>query len=258
MRDGVKLFTQVYTPKDVSTKYPIMLKRTPYGIGNYGADNFRSSLGPSVDFTEEGYIFVYQDVRGKYKSEGVFYHHLAYKAVKKSPKDTDESSDTYDMIEWLLKNIPGHNGRVGQWGISYAGWETVMGMIDAHPALKACSPQGSPADQFIGDDYYHNGAFRLMYAFDWTWRHARVRTGPTEIVTKPFEYGTPDGYRFFLELGPVSNVNRKLFHNQIPTWNEFVNHGTYDEYWQSKNVLKDLKNIRQPILNVVGWFDAED
>ncbi|MBA7656649.1 Cocaine esterase [subsurface metagenome] len=258
MRDGVKLFTQVYTPREASEEYPIMLTRTPYSIGSYGADNFRSSLGPSVDFTKEGYIFVYQDVRGKFKSEGVFHHHAVYKAVKESPKDTDESSDTYDTIEWLLKNIPNHNRRVGQWGISYAGWATAMGMIDAHPALKASSPQGSPADQFIGDDYYHNGAFRLMYAFEWTSRHARISTGPTETKTKPFAYGTPDGYNFFLELGPVSNVNKKLFHNQIPTWNEFVNHGTYDEYWQSKNLLKDLKDIRHPVLNVVGWFDAED
>ncbi len=258
MRDGVELFTQVYIPKDTSKRYPIMLNRTPYSIGSYGTDNFRSFLGPSVDFTQEGYIFVYQDVRGRFKSEGVFYHHVVYKRVKNSPRDNDESSDTYDTIGWLLKNIPNHNGRVGQWGISYAGWETAMGMIDAHPALRASSPQGAPADQFIGDDYYHNGAFRLMYAFEWTSKNARIRMGPTEIKAKQFKYGTSDGYKFFLELGPVSNVNKKFFHNQIPTWNDFVNHGTYDEYWQSKNLLKDLNNIRHPVLNVVGWFDAED
>jgi len=135
---------------------------------------------------------------------------------------------------------------------------TAMGMIDTHPALRAASPQASPADQFIGDDYHHYGAFRLMYAFDWLSSNARVRVSPTEVRTRPFEYGTEDGYRFFLELGPISNVNKQLFNSEIPTWNDFMDHGTYDEYWQSKNVLKDLHDIGPAVLNVVGWFDAED
>jgi putative CocE/NonD family hydrolase len=133
-----------------------------------------------------------------------------------------------------------------------------MGMIDAHPALAAASPQASPGDQFIGDDYHHNGAFRLMYAFGWTSRNARIRSGPTESRTEPFRFGTPDGYRFFLELGPLSNVNKRYFQDQVPTWNEFVQHPDYDEYWQGKNVMKDLKNIDFAVLNVIGWFDAED
>lgn len=258
MRDGIRLFTEVYVPKDNSQDYPILLKRTPYGLGTYGPDRYKSSLGPSAGFTREGYIFVYQDIRGKFRSEGLFEHHRPYIRNKSSPLDTDDASDAYDTIEWLLENIPGPNGRVGQWGISYAGWLAVMGMIEPHPALKASSPQASPADQYIGDDYYHNGAFRLMYGFDWTWQCAQVREGPTEREIGEYEYGTPDGYRFFLDLGPISNVNDKCFYGRIPMWNELIEHWTYDEYWQAKNLLKDLNNIPHPVLNVAGWFDAED
>ncbi len=258
MRDGVKLFSQVYAPRDTSRTYPILLTRTPYSIRPYGEDAYRSVIGPSLAFGDAGYIVVYQDVRGKFQSEGQFHHHVVYKAEKKSPEDVDESSDAYDTIDWLLANVSNHNGRVGLWGISYGGWQTAMGMIDAHPALKASSPQGSPADQFIGDDYFHHGAFRLMYAFGWTSSNARIRVGPSTEETKPFEFPTPDGYRFFLELGPVANVNKKFFNDQVPTWNEFVHHGTYDEYWQSKNVLKDIGRVNHPVLNVASWFDAED
>jgi putative CocE/NonD family hydrolase len=258
MRDGVRLFTEVYVPKDDSKDYPILLKRTPYGLGTYGPDRYKPTLGPSAGFAREGYIFVYQDIRGKFRSDGIFEHHRRYIRNKASPRDTDEASDAYDTIEWLLEHIPGHNGRVGQWGISYAGWLAVMGMIEPHPALRASSPQASPADQYIGDDYYHNGAFRLMYAFDWTWQCAQVREGPTEREIGEYEYGTPDGYRFFLDLGPLSNVNDRCFYGRIPMWNELIQHWTYDEYWQDKNVLKNLKNVLHPVLNVVGWFDAED
>jgi len=252
MRDGIKIYTQVYSPKDLSMTYPMMVSRTPYGVGHYGPDEFRSSLGPSLDFTKEGYIFVYQDVRGKGHSEGDFFHHPVYIKEKKDSRDIDESSDMVDTIEWLLEHIPNHNGRVGQWGISYGGWETAMGMIDAHPAIKASSPQGTPGDQFIGDDYHHYGAFRLVYAFGWTAGNARRRGTQRVTIDKD------DAYDFFLELGPISNVNKNLFKDQVPTWNEFMEHGTYDEYWHSKNVMKDMKNIDHPVLNVVGWFDAED
>ncbi len=258
MRDGVKLFTQVYTPKDQSQKYPILLFRTPYSIRYYGEDVYRPSLGPNELYAGEGFIFVYQDVRGKFKSEGKFIVMKPHKTVKSTLKDTDESSDTYDSIEWMLKNIPNHNGRVGQWGISYPGWQTVMGMIDAHPAMKASLPQASPADMWIGDDFHHNGAFRLMYTFGWLSWNARSRTGPSESRAKGFDYGTPDGYNFFLELGPVSNVDKLHFHNSVPTWNEYMEHGNYDAYWQEQNVLQYLNNITHPILNVAGWFDAED
>jgi len=177
---------------------------------------------------------------------------------KQGPKDTDEPSDTYDAIEWVLQNIGNHNGRVGQWGISYPGWQTVMGMIEAHPALKASSPQASPSDMWIGDDFHHNGAFRLMYTFSWLRGNAVIRTGPTERRGAGFSYGTPDGYKFFLELGPVSNVDELYFHKQVPTWNEYMEHGDYDAYWQKQDVLQHLHNIDHAILNVAGWFDAED
>ena len=258
MRDGVKLFTQVYTPKGQSQKYPFLLFRTPYSVRYYGADNYCSVLGTNKSYAEEGFIFVYQDVRGKFKSEGVFIVIKPHKTVKQSPRDTDESSDTYDTIKWLLKNIPNHNGRVGQWGISYPGYETVMGMIDAHPALKASSPQASPSDMWIGDDFHHNGAFRLMYTFGWLARDAQARSKTSTERPKPFDFGTPDGYNFFLELGTVTNVDKLYFHNEVPTWNEYMEHGNYDEYWQEQNILQHLNNISHPILNVAGWFDAED
>jgi len=258
MRDVVKLYTQVYTPKDKGQKYPILLFRTPYSVGYYKPNSFRLYLGPNFDYAREGFIFVYQDVRGKFKSEGNFVVMKPHKAVKRGPQDTDESSDTYDTIQWVLKNIPNHNGRVGQWGISYPGWQTVMGMIDAHPALKASSPQASPSDMWIGDDFHHNGAFRIMYTFGWLSWNAQTRTGATEKRGIRFDYGTPDGYKFFLELGPVSNVDKKYFHNRVPTWNEYMQHGDYDEYWKKQDVLQHLNKIKHPILNVAGWFDAED
>ena len=258
MRDGVKLFTQVYAPKEKSQKHPILFFRTPYSVRFYGVESYGPYLGPNSAYAQEGFIFVYQDVRGKFKSEGEFVVMKPIKKVKRGPQDTDESTDTYDTIEWALKNIPNHNGRVGQWGISYPGWQTAMGMIDAHPALKASSPQASPSDMWIGDDFHHNGAFRLMYTFGWLSGNAQIRSGASQARPERFDYGTPDGYKFFLELGPVSNVDKKYFHNRVPTWNEYMEHGDYDEYWKEQNVLQHLENIKHPILNVAGWFDAED
>ena len=259
MRDGVKLFTIVYTPRDASRKHPVMLFRTPYSIRPYGVKNYRRSLGPSVHFAQRGYIFVYQDVRGKFQSEGEFEVMKPLKLKPAGSKATDESTDTYDTIEWVLKNVPNHNGRVGQWGISYPGWQTVMGMVNAHPALKASSPQASPADMFIGDDWHHNGAFRLMYTFHWLAFNAAARKGPRAKRGKPvFQYGTPDGYDFFLKLGPIANANKRYFKNRVPTWNEYMRRGVYDDYWKKRNALIYLKNITHPVLNVAGWFDAED
>ena len=258
MRDGVKLFTQVYTPNDQSREYPVLLFRTPYSIGNYGGDNYRSYLGPNALYASEGFIFVYQDVRGKFQSEGEFIVMKPYRKDKNSSLVTDESSDAYDTVEWALKNIPNHNGRVGQWGVSYPGWQTVMGMIDAHPAMKASSPQASPSDMWIGDDFHHNGAFRLMYTFGWLSNNASVRSGTSTQRSARFDYGTPDGYKFFLDLGPVSNVDERYFHNRVPTWNEYMEHGDFDSYWQEQNLLPHLTNISHPVLNVAGWFDAED
>ena len=252
MRDGIKLFTIVYAPKDQSRKYPVLITRTAYGIQPYGPDNYRNVVGPNNEFAREGYIVVYQDCRGKFRSEGEFIHH---RPIVKG--QVNESTDTYDTIEWLLKNIPNHNGRVGQWGISWGGWEVSQGMIDAHPALKASSPQSPPQDQFLGDDHHSGGAFQLMYAFAWMSGNARARSAPTDQPIGPFDYGTPDGYDFFLRLGAAANA-RKFFADDVPTWNDYMAHGTYDEYWQSRNVPKDLNNINHPVLIVAGWFDAQD
>ena len=254
MRDGVELFTIIYEPKDRSVSYPVLLLRTPYSIPPYGPDAYREQLGPSPAFDEERFIFVFQDVRGKFRSEGEFVVMRAYD----SDGGPDESTDNYDTIEWLLGNVENHNGKVGQYGVSYPGFQTVMGMIDAHPALVASSPQASPSDMFIGDDWHHNGAFRLMYAFSWLSRNAQVRDELTTERVKAFDYETPDGYRFFLELGPIANVNERYFSYSVPTWNEFMDHGVYDDYWQDQVVLPHLNEIDHAILNVGGWFDAED
>ena len=258
MRDGVKLYTIVYAPKDTTQAWPFMLLRTPYGIPPYPLDQYKRVLGPSPDFDRDGYIFVYQDARGKFKSEGTFRVMNPYKAVKRGPKDVDESSDNYDTIDWLLKHIPHNNGRVGQWGVSYPGWQTVMGMIAAHPALKASSPQSSPSDMFIGDDFHHNGAFRFMYVFNWLSGNARPRSAQTTERNRAFDYGTTDAYHFYLDIGTVAQVDQRYFHGQLPTWNEYLQHPNYDAYWRDQNVLKDLKGITHPVLNVTGWFDQED
>jgi uncharacterized protein len=258
MRDGVKLFTIVYAPKDQSQRYPFMLHRTPYGSPPYGPDQYRPSLGPSAAFAREGFIFVYQDVRGKFRSEGEFVVMRPIKPAPLKPTDTDESTDTYDTIEWLVKNVANNNGRAGQWGISYPGSQTVWGMVNAHPALKASSPQAPAIDMFLGDDFHHNGAFRLMYTFSWLAGNARPRAGATEARGPGFDYGTPDGYRFFLDAGPVAAINEKYFNYSVPTWNEYMAHPDYDEYWQQQNPLKHLKNVTHAILTVAGWFDAED
>ncbi|MGH7443955.1 MAG: CocE/NonD family hydrolase [Longimicrobiales bacterium] len=258
MRDGVELFTVVYQPKDSSVEYPILLFRTPYSIPPYGIDEYATLLGPSVEFDRDGYIFVFQDARGKFRSEGEFEVMRPYIPVKSGPTSVDESSDTYDTIEWALETLPQHNGRVGMWGISYPGWQTVMGMMDAHPALVAVSPQASPADMFIGDDFHHNGAFRLMYAFSWLAGNARPRSGQTTERGERFDYGTPDGYNFFMDAGTPGSIDSLYFHGEVPAWNDFMSHPDYDEYWHAQNVLKDLDDIRPAVLNVAGWFDAED
>ena len=259
MRDGVRLFTIIYTPLDGQQEYPIMLFRTPYSVAPYGEDKYRQSLGPSLLFAKDRYIFVYQDVRGKFRSEGEFEVMKPLRPKPKRAQDTDESTDTFDTIDWLLANIPNNNERVGQWGISYPGWQTVMGMVDAHPALQASSPQASPADMFIGDDFHHNGAFRFMYTFHWLAFNAATRSGlQDQRDASVFQYGTPDGYEFFRNLGPISNVNKRYFKNRVPTWNDYMQHGTYDEYWQQRNALRYLKDIEHPVLHVAGWFDAED
>ena len=251
MRDGVELFTIVYTPNNKKEALPILLYRTPYSIAPYGSD-----LSP--EFDRDGYIFAFQDVRGKFKSEGEFAVIRPLAPKPKGATDVDESTDNFDTIEWLFANTEGNNGRVGQWGISYSGWQTLMGMVDAHPALAASSPQASPSDMFIGDDWHHNGAFRIMYAFSWLSRNARRRDAPTEERAGPFDYGTPSGYDFFLDAGAAARIDELYFHGDVLAWNDFMEHGNYDYYWQRQNALQHLHGIDHATLNVAGWFDTED
>ncbi|HEX4948869.1 MAG TPA: CocE/NonD family hydrolase, partial [Blastocatellia bacterium] len=258
MRDGTKLFTAVYAPRDTSQKYPILLTRTPYSIAPYGKENYARRLGPSALFAKEGYIVVYQDVRGKHMSEGQYVDVRPHNPNKKTKTDIDEASDTYDTIEWLLKNVPNHNGRVGMWGISYPGFYTTTGILSGHPALKAASPQAPIADWFIGDDDHHNGALFLMDSFSFNLALGWPRPQPTTSEFREFSYGTADGYKFYLELGPVANAQRKYFRGQVAYWNELIKHSTYDEFWQARNILPHLKNIKAAVLTVGGWYDAED
>src|ERR1043166_1314646 len=211
MRDGIKLFTIIYSPKDSTKKYPVLLMRTPYSIAPYGPDTFPDRLRSSDQFMRDGYIFVLQDVRGRVMSEGDFVNMTPHIENKKKNTDIDESSDTYDCIDWLIKNIPNHNGRVGQWGISYPGFYTSAGMIDAHPALVAASPQAPVTDWFVGDDFHHNGAFFLPHAFNFPSPFGRPRPHPIKASRFVFEHGTPDGYRFFLDLGPLSQADADYF-----------------------------------------------
>ena len=258
MRDGVKLFTAVYSPRDASQKYPILLSRTPYSCSPYGPNAYKAPIGPSTLFAKEGYIIVYQDVRGAHMSEGTYVNMRPHNA-RKGPKDIDESSDTYDTIDWLVKNIPNNNGRVGMWGISYPGFYTAVGAIDAHPALKAASPQAPIADWFIGDDFHHNGTFFLPHAFNFFSSFGRPRPKPTAFANDSrFQHGTPDGYKFFLEMGPLANGDKKYLQGNIAYWKEMMEHPNYDAYWQARNTRPHLKNIKPAVMTVGGWFDAED
>lgn len=259
VRDGVKLFTSVYLPKDTSRKYPIMFSRTPYTVAPYGEDKYKELLGPSEHFMREGYIFVYQDVRGKFMSEGDYMDVRPYKPQKRGPTDIDESTDAYDTIEWLIKNLPNHNGRVGMWGISYPGFYTSMGLLGAHPALRAASPQAPIADWFIGDDWHHNGTLFAAHTLSFFASFGLPRPQPTTEWAQPsFKPETNDGYKFFLEMGPLSNVNAKYYKGRIAFWNEMLEHPNYDAYWKARNVPQHLSNIRPAVMTVGGWFDAED
>jgi putative CocE/NonD family hydrolase len=251
MRDGKHLFTAVYAPKDALKAYPVLLQRTPYGVGPNGADPFPADLGPSPSFVRSGYIFAYQDVRGRGMSEGEFVDVRPYKPVKCGPTDIDETTDTWDTIDWLLKNIPNHNGKVGVWGGSYLGFYTNMAAISAHPAIQAVSPQAPVVDWFGGDDWHHNGALFLAHIFTFEAAFSR----PSSFS---FDHLTPDGYQFFLDLGPLRNVNAQYFKKEVPMWNDVVAHGNYDAFWQARNVAPHLKSVRAAVMSVGGWFDAED
>ena len=257
MRDGVKLFTSAYIPYEHKEKLPILMLRTPYSVRPYGADKYPSWLGPTQEFEEDGFIFVFQDVRGCMMSEGEFINMRPHIENKKADADVDESTDTYDTIEWLINNIDGNNGKVGQWGISYPGFFTSAGMIDSHPALKAASPQAPIADWFW-DDMHHNGAFTLALSFGFFSTFGVARDGLRTKFPDHFDFDTPDGYEFYHNLGPLQNADERYFHGDIDFWNKTVAHPNYDEFWQSRNILPHLKNIKAAVMTVGGLYDAED
>ncbi|MFI5337575.1 MAG: CocE/NonD family hydrolase, partial [Opitutales bacterium] len=259
MRDGKRLFTAVYVPKDASQAWPILMNRTPYSVGPYGEDQYRDKLGPSDDFDKAGYIFVFQDVRGRHMSEGTFLEMHPHLDTKHGPQDVDESSDTYDTIEFLLKHVPNHNGRVGIWGISYPGFYTSASIIDSHPALKAASPQAPMTDLFHGDDSYHNGAFKLAATFGfYTFFKPFPEPQLPPKVTVPFDKGTPDDYDFYLRAGPTANLDRTFLKGANPLFADQLYHTTYDDYWKARNLGPHLHNIKCAVLTVGGWYDAED
>ena len=247
MRDGVKLHTVVYVPKGRTGDLPIIFTRTPYGI----ADADHTFSGSYAELATEGYAFAFQDIRGRFGSEGQFVM-LRPMRDRKDPKAVDESSDTYDTIEWLLKSVPHNNGRVGMLGVSYPGWLTVMAMLDPHPALKAVSPQASPADMFIGDDFHHNGAFRLSYGFEY------ATTMETNKEMSSFAFDQPDLYDWYLTLGSLAHANERYLQGTISSWNDFATHPSYDAFWQRQAVSQYLDRVRVPTLSVAGWWDQED
>jgi len=249
-RDGVKLHTEIYSPKHATESLPIVIERTPYGIHD-DEKGYSRILTRYSEMIPDDYIFVFQDIRGRYGSEGTF---IMQHPVR-DPKDSsaiDEGTDTYDTIDWLVKNVPHNNGRVGLLGISYGGWLTVMGMLEPHPALKAVSEQASPADMFLGDDFHHNGAFRLSYGYEYS---TMMETGKTNFH---FEFDSFDTYDWYLRLGPLSNADKNYIHGKLPTWKDFVAHPNYDAFWKREAMPYILTKPRVPNLNVAGWWDQED
>ncbi|MEK6651164.1 MAG: CocE/NonD family hydrolase [Bacteroidota bacterium] len=259
VRDGVKLFTAVYAPKDTSKTYPILLTRSPYSSAPYGEDRFPTSVGNQrARYFRDGYIIVVQDVRGRYMSEGEFENVRPYRPEKRSPQEIDESSDTYDTVEWLLKNLRQHNGRVGISGISYPGFYTWMGTIGAHPAVKATSPQAPVSQWMSGDDFYHNGAFMLPHAFNFYSWVGWPRPVPKSEPDRCFDHGTPDEYDFFLRMGALRNANELYLHDSVAFWNTLFSNGQWNDFWAGRSILPHLKNIRPAVLVVGGWFDTEN
>lgn len=257
MRDGVKLFTSIYSPRDTSRRYPLLLKRTPYSVGPYGPDKYADKLAPSEHFVKAGYIFVNQDVRGRFLSEGEFVQVTPHRPNKQKPTDVDESSDTFDTISWLVKNVPNHNGRVGMHGISYPGFYCSAGMIDAHPALVAVSPQAPVGDWYF-DDFLHNGAFFLAHAYRWLGGNAQERAKPTAERSPPIAYPTQDGYQLFLDAVNNDNVSKQHLKAAVPFWEDMMAHPNRDEFWQKRAILPHLKKVAPAVMVVTGWYDAED
>jgi len=247
MRDGIKLHTLIYTPKQMTGPLPIIMNRTPYGIAG-SANRLRGSV---KELADDEYIFVFQDIRGRFGSEGTFVMQRPVRD-RQDPRSIDEATDAYDTVEWLIANVPDNNGRVGQLGVSYDGWLTAMAMLEPHPALRAVSPQASPADMWLGDDFFHNGAFRLSYGFEY------AASMESSKETQQFKFDRYDTFDWYLALGPLSNVNARYLHGGIPTWNDFVAHPNYDKFWKRQTLVPYLTSVRVPTLNVAGWWDQED
>jgi putative CocE/NonD family hydrolase len=260
MRDGIKLFTSIYIPKDNQRKYPFLLNRTPYTVAPYGEDKYKTSLGNFPAEMHEGFIFVYQDVRGKWMSEGDFDDIRPHVAKKKSKKDIDESSDTYDTIDWLVKNIKNNNGKVGIYGISYPGFYATTSLPGAHPALKAVSPQAPVTDWFIGDDFHHNGTLFINDAFSFMSSFGVPRPKPItpDKGPKGFKFPIQDNYRFYLEAGSVKNLKEKYFADSIKFWNDLFAHPNLDTFWRARSIQQHLNHVKPAVMVVGGFFDAED
>lgn len=258
MRDGIRLFTSIYTPKNSSVKQPILLNRTPYNIEPGGPDSFNFFIQLYRRYSEDEYIMVFQDVRGKYMSEGQFEDIRPVIPVKKGNNDIDETTDTWDTVDWLVKNVKNNNGKVGIFGISYPGFYSTMGIINAHPAVKAVSPQAPVTAWFIGDDFHHNGAFFLQDCFSFYYSFGRPHKAPTRTGFPGFKYPIPDNYDFFLSLGPVKNISARYFGDSIKFWNDAVAHPDYDSFWKTRDPRQYLKNVTPAVMTVGGWFDAED
>lgn len=260
MRDGAHLFTSIYIPRDSSRSYAMLMTRTPYGVAPYGADQFRASLGPNPQYQEQGFIFVYQDARGRNYSEGDFTEMTPHIAVKKGRSDVDESTDSYDTVAWLIANVPRNNGNVGIVGGSYPGFYTTASCIDAHPALKACSPQAPMTDIYMGDDVFHNGAFMLAQNFGFYQRFGRgPRTEPGPDARYEFNMGMRDAYKFYLEQGPVAAAARRFMApGTAPHWELVMAHPNYDEFWQARDIRPHLKDVTPAMLVVGGFYDTED
>lgn len=257
MRDGKKLHTAVYVPKDTSALYPIMLGRTPYTTAPYG-DEYLKANGNNYWMAEERYIMAFQDVRGRFMSEGDYEDIRPNISEKRTKKDVDESTDAFDTIEWLLKNVKGNNGNVGMIGISYPGFYAAHGLINAHPALKAVSPQAPIADWFIGDDFHHNGAMMLIDGFNFYRSFGKPRPTLTKTWPPGFDYPSEDGYRFLLEAGSLASIKKKFYGDTAKFWNDLFAHPDYDQFWQSRDLSRHMKNVAPAVLVVGGWFDAED
>ena len=258
MRDGVKLYTAVFSPKDTTENHPIIIWRTPYSCAPYGKNKFSRYAKIYKHFTNENYIIVLQDVRGRFMSEGKFVDMRPFIPEKKDSTDIDEASDTYDTVEWLINNIPHNNGRVGVWGISYPGFYAAMAAMSGHPAIKAVSPQAPISDWFLGDDMHHNGAFSLMMAFNFFKVFGIQRDSLTTKWPKPIRYPSPDAYTFFMNMGPIKNANEFYLKNRIEFWNQAMENGIYNEFWQAKSTLQHFYNVKPAVMTVGGWFDGED